>query len=107
VAAPLESRQLWWTLTVVFTAAGLGVTAFGKSPWRWLGLALLAAPHLIGAPHLGTSPFAEYPANVQPEMMQLASRFIWATAIANAVFWLAVGSASAWTVRRFLKDALM
>lgn len=105
-SAPLESRQLWWTLTVMLTAAGLGVTAFVKSPLRWFGLAMLVAPHLIGAPHLVTGPFAEFPANVQAEMMQLARRFVWATAIANAVFWLALGIASTWTVRRFLKDAL-
>ena len=58
-AAPLESRQIWWVLTVVATAAGLAGAAFGKSPWRWAALALLVVPHLLGAPHLGASPFAD------------------------------------------------
>lgn len=105
-AAPLESRQLWWAFTVVCTAAGLAVTAFGKSPWRWAGLALLVVPHLVGAPQLGTSPFAELPADVAAELTQLARRFVWATAFANGVFWIALGGLSGWAAQRFVKQAV-
>ncbi|MHA6346908.1 CbtA family protein [Roseivivax sp. CAU 1761] len=47
----LAARQVWWTATVLATGAGLAMLAFGRS-WRvWLpALALLAAPHLWGAP---------------------------------------------------------
>lgn len=106
-AALLESRQLWWTFAVVCTAAGLAVMAFGKSPWRWAGLVLLVVPHLAGAPHLGTSPFAEYPPDAAAEMAALAKRFVWASAIANGLFWIALGSASVWAARRFLKDTFL
>jgi len=105
-AAPLESRQLWWVLAVVFTAAGLAVAAFGKSPWRWAALALLVVPHLVGAPHLDANPFADHPPDAAAELAKLAREFVWATALANALFWLALGSASAWVVRRFLKEAV-
>lgn len=104
--APLESRQLWWVFTVVCTAAGLVVAAFGKSPWRWVGFALLAVPHLVGAPQLGTSPFAELPAEVAAEMAQLARRFVWATAFANGVFWIVLGSLSGWAAQRFVKQVV-
>lgn len=111
-ATPLESRQLWWVLAVVFTAAGLAVAAFGKSPWRWAAaLALLVAPHLVaphlvGTPHPGASAFADYPPDAAAELAELARRFVWATALANAVFWLALGSASVWAVQRFLRKAV-
>jgi len=99
-AAPLESRQLWWLLAVVCTAAGLAGAAFGKAPWRWLALGLLVVPHLVGAPHAPTAPFAGQPPAAAAELADLARQFISATAVANAVLWLAIGLTSAWVVRR-------
>lgn len=106
-AAAFESRQLWWTVTVLSTAAGLALLAFGRSPWRWAGVvALLVVPHVVGAPHLGISPFADYPASVARELSALARDFVWATAVANAVFWLVLGALSGWTAKRYVKEAL-
>lgn len=51
VAAELAARQVWWAGTAIATAAGLAALAYGRSPLLWVaGLALVAAPHLIGAP---------------------------------------------------------
>ena len=102
IAAPLESRQLWWLFTVVCTAAGLGVTAFGKSSWRWVALGLLVVPHLVGAPHPSTDMFADQTTAEAAELEGLARQFISATAIATAALWLAIGLSSVWTVRRFV-----
>jgi cobalt transporter subunit CbtA len=47
----LAARQLWWIGTSLATAAGLAAIAFSR--WRAarvLGVALLALPHLVGAP---------------------------------------------------------
>ncbi|SEP07938.1 cobalt transporter subunit CbtA [Salinihabitans flavidus] len=54
-AAELAPRQIWWLGTILATVAGLGLVAF----WRGLaglvvGLVLILAPHIIGAPHLDT-----------------------------------------------------
>lgn len=52
-AAPLGDRQLWWAMTALCTAGGLGLLAYGrKLPFVLAGVALLVAPHLIGAPEL-------------------------------------------------------
>jgi len=52
-AAELELRQLWWLTTVIATALALGFFAFGHNVLHiGIGLVLLIAPHLIGAPHL-------------------------------------------------------
>lgn len=105
-ATPLEARQLWWLLSAVCTAAGLAGAAFGKAPWRWAALGLLVVPHLVGAPHPATNPFADHPPAAAAELAELARQFVWATAFANALYWLALGSASVWAVRRFLKEAV-
>ncbi len=82
--APLLDRQIWWAMTALATAIGLFILVFSAG-WKLKlgGLILLIAPHLIGAPHPaiegGTAP------------MQLTQNFLYATAAANAVFWLALG----------------
>jgi cobalt transporter subunit CbtA len=44
-------RQVFWWGTALATAAGLALLAFGKGWAMWVaGVALLLAPHLIGAP---------------------------------------------------------
>ncbi len=51
-AADVAERQVWWWATAAATALALGLFAFGKGPAMWvIAAALMAAPHLIGAPH--------------------------------------------------------
>ena len=83
-AARLGDRQLWWLMTVLATGGGLALLVFSRS---WLGkvagAVLLLAPHLVGAPqpqvHSSSAP------------AELAHAFIYATILANALFWLAMG----------------
>lgn len=54
-AADVGARQVWWWSTVAATAAGLALLAFGRGWTFWLvGAVLIAAPHLVGAPHPDT-----------------------------------------------------
>ena len=50
-AADITARQIWWLSTVVATAAGIALIAFGRNALHW-GLAVVALllPHVIGAP---------------------------------------------------------
>ena len=104
-AAPLEDRQLWWVFAVVCTAVGLGVLAFGRSPWRWAALLLLVIPHLVGAPHPEGAMFGEQPPEAAAALESLAQQFIGATAIANAALWVVLGLAGGWALRRILKSS--
>lgn len=83
-AAALGQRQLWWILTVTLTAVGLGMLVFVRH-WaiKIAGVALLAVPHLVGAPH------PQMHSSTAPA--ELITAFIIATIITNAVFWLALG----------------
>ena len=83
-AAALQDRQAWWLLTVLATASGLSLLVFVRSwPLKSLGILVLLLPHLMGAPqpqvHGSTAP------------LSLVYSFIYATAIANAIFWLSLG----------------
>ena len=55
VAADIALRQVWWLGTVLATGGGLALIGYGRGVmFIALGCALIAAPHVIGAPHLET-----------------------------------------------------
>ncbi|MCB2116475.1 MAG: CbtA family protein [Rhodobacteraceae bacterium] len=64
VAADITERQIWYFGTVAASGIGLALIAYGGGiPAAVIGAALLAAPHLVGAPHLD-----EYAGTVPPEL---------------------------------------
>ncbi|MGL6209165.1 MAG: CbtA family protein [Paracoccaceae bacterium] len=51
IAAELGVRQVWWWSTVAATGTGIALLAYGGKVWIYvLAGAVLAAPHVIGAP---------------------------------------------------------
>ena len=53
IAADLTARQIWWLGTVIATAGGLALVAYGPGvATSLLGVALLAVPHIVGAPEI-------------------------------------------------------
>ena len=53
VAADITARQIWWWSTVLATGGGIALLAYGRQVWAFgLAGALLAAPHVIGAPQI-------------------------------------------------------
>jgi cobalt transporter subunit CbtA len=87
LAAPLRDRELWWVATVVLSTAGLWLIVFPrKAALRILGVMLLVAPHVIGAPKPATHD------DTMPA--RLAEEFLGATYFANAAFWLVMGALS-------------
>ena len=88
VAADIVDRQIWWIGTAVATGIGLGlIITIPNVSLKIAGAVLLAVPHLIGAPH------PEVTGGAAPQ--ELADRFVMASTITNAIFWLALGLASA------------
>ena len=106
VAAPLADRQAWWLLAAASGAAGLALLAFVRGPLRWLGLAVIALPFAVGAPHLAGGPFAGHDIDIARQMTALAGPFALATTVATAVQWLALGGLSGWAVARWVRPAL-
>lgn len=88
MAAELSQRQAWWLLTVLCSGGGLALAVLNRVwGWKLLGVALLLVPHIIGAPqpelHGGSAPQA------------LAEAFVGAATLANGVFWVVLGVATA------------
>lgn len=83
--ADLYARQLWWTGTVAATAAGLWLVVGRERHWlmRVGGLALLFAPHLIGAPNS---------AEQNPVPDELMRQFAIASVGTSGLFWLVLGT---------------
>lgn len=90
-AAALSDRQIWWLLTVALTVAGLALIAGTGHPLRWAGALLIAAPHILAAPH----PSA-YAGVAPPEMAALfAARVLGVGAVA----WVVLGATAGWLWR--------
>lgn len=86
-AADLAARQVWWIGTAAATAGGLALLVFGRTPvLAVLGVVLIVAPHLIGAPQPDSheSPIPE----------SLHHSFVVASIVTSFVFWVLLGGLS-------------
>jgi cobalt transporter subunit CbtA len=90
----LAMRQLWWVATAA--ATGLGLFALlRRDEWvaKVIGAALIAAPHLIGAPNPAT-PQSTVPA-------ELAARFAASSLSVQAATWILAGALAGVLWREF------
>ncbi|HEY6669479.1 MAG TPA: CbtA family protein [Methyloceanibacter sp.] len=94
-AAELGPRQLWWVATALSTAMALGLLFFGRSVWAVLAaIALLVAPHLIGAP--------QPPSYETPIPEGLHHSFVVAVVLTTLLFWVLLGGLAGLFRRRFI-----
>lgn len=92
-AGDLVSRQVWWVGTAAATGVGLYALLRVDAPLaKLIGVVLLAAPHVIGAPH----PAA--PASTVPA--ELAARFAATSLVVHALTWILVGLGVGFVWRR-------
>jgi cobalt transporter subunit CbtA len=85
--ADLTARQTWWIATAAATAGGLCLLTLSRAAWSAvLGLALIALPHLIGAP-LAPESHSAVPA-------ALSHRFIVVVTLTSLLFWALLGVAT-------------
>ncbi len=88
-AAALESRQLWWVATALATAIGLYLIAIRRGPAAIaIGLALLVAPHVWGAPH--------GPEEISAMPPVFAAQFAARSLAIGFAFWAVLGLAFGW-----------
>lgn len=93
-AADLAARQTWWLFTVIATGAGLGLGAYARRGLiRLAGVALVLAPHIVGAPQ---------PAHDEAlAPLALREEFIVAALVSSACFWLVLGGTAGYLAGRF------
>lgn len=93
--APLMDRQIWWIATVAATAAGIGLIAYGRMPLLSVaGIALIAAPHIVGAPQPSEPPAVPH---------DLAHDFVVAVIVTGFLFWATLGALAGFLRPRFAK----
>jgi cobalt transporter subunit CbtA len=80
----LQARQIWWAATAALTSGGLfALLRLDGLGAKLVGAALLAAPHLVGAPQPAT------PSSLVPA--ELAARFAAASLSVQAASWIVSG----------------
>jgi len=97
-AGDIYDRQLWWLAAAAASAAGIALLAFSRN-WGFLaaGVALLVAPHVIGAP-MPPSHEVNYPG-------ALAGEFVVASMVVSAVLWSLSGLTAGWLHQRLSRPA--
>ncbi|MEH6444608.1 MAG: CbtA family protein [Oceanospirillaceae bacterium] len=103
VAAELINRQQWWMFCAGISLAGLAALYYAPTQFKFIGVILLAAPHIVGAPLPESHGFA----NTDPVAIQtltaLTSEFFIMTTIGMSIFFVLLGSLSGFAVQRFVK----
>ena len=95
--ADLVSRQVWWVATIAATGAAIFLIATKRELiWLATAVALIALPHIIGAPQPLTHETA-VPAG-------LAASFAANTIAASAVLWSLIGLFLGLALQKFGKD---
>ena len=95
--AELWARQIWWIATAAATATGLCLLTFRSAAWAAVvGFALIALPHLIGAP-LAPEFQSEVPA-------ALSHRFVVMVTLTSLLFWVLLGVFSSLVFGRVSRD---
>jgi cobalt transporter subunit CbtA len=94
-AAELGARQLWWVATVFSAAGALALIFYGRSPLAIVaGIALLVAPHLVGAPE---------PVSYDTPIPEgLHHSFVVAVVLTALLFWVLLGALAGLFRGRFI-----
>ena len=94
-AGALDARQTWWIGTVIASAIGIGLFSETKTILpKIAAVLLLAAPHLIGAPH----PLL-FESNVPAE---LSAQFAIASLFTSAFFWMVLGASTGYFYQKLV-----
>lgn len=93
-AADLAQRQLWWISTVVLSGVGIYLLVLrAEIVSKILGLVLIIAPHLYGAPH------PEDISSAIPAL--LASQYAVSSLATNLFLWAVIGLALGWFIQNY------
>lgn len=102
-AAVLEGRQSWWLLAVVSTGLAISSLVFLPGLAKLAALAFILAPWIVGAPQPEIHGFIHPDVQAVATLEALQSQFIYATALANGLFWATLGGLSGYAAKRFIK----
>jgi len=103
LAADLQLRQIWWSLTVIATIIGLVTLYLAPNKFKFAGILFLIMPHIIGAPQPEIATFLNENASAISALSQLEHQFLLSSAWVNLAYWLALGVFSGLFANRILE----
>ena len=103
VAAELINRQQWWMFCAGISVVGIAVVYYSSNKYKFIGVLLLATPHIIGAPLPESHGFANTDPSAVSELSQLTSEFFLMTSLGMAIFFILLGTLSGWVVKRYIQ----
>jgi cobalt transporter subunit CbtA len=101
--APVEHRQIWWLLSALSVAIGLGIFAFSAARIKALGLLFLVIPYVVGAPYVDGPMFRHPDPNAAQALVYLQQQFVVISGITNLVFWLVLGLCCRFAFNRWFR----
>ncbi len=101
IAADLQERQLWWTLTIIGTVIGLSILYLAPKILKIFGLIFIVLPHIIGAPHPEIHGFLNQNSSAISVLTKLEREFLLSTAWVNLLYWLSLGVISALFAKKY------
>jgi cobalt transporter subunit CbtA len=104
VAVPVEHRQVWWLLTALSVAIGLGILAFTSNRVKALGLLLLVIPYVVGVPRVEGPMFTHPDPDAVQALVYLQQQFVVISGITNLVYWLVLGLVCRFAFDRWLRN---
>ncbi|MEH6578881.1 MAG: CbtA family protein [Amphritea sp.] len=102
-AAVLDNRQAWWLFCALASVAGIAIVYYAPKMFKLAGVALILAPHIIGAPMPEHHGFANTDPAAVLALTDLTQQFFIMTAVGMAIFFVLVGSLSGYAVQRYVK----
>ena len=103
-AAELESRQIWWLFCALASALGIAVVYYGSVLLKAVGVLIVAAPHLIGAPLPTEHGFANTDPVAIQALTELTSQFYMMTAIGMLILFIIMGVLSGLSLKKFVRN---
>ena len=103
LAQTLENRQIWWVFSALATATGLAVIYYASRFVKLVGVALVALPHVIGAPTLATHSYANGDPAAVAALNELSHQFVIMTSVGMLIFCVLLGALSGFVSTRFVR----
>lgn len=103
LAQALENRQIWWVFSALSTATGLAIIYYARRFVKLLGVALVALPHVIGAPTPTVHGYANNAPEAVAALNELSYQFVIMTSIGMLIFCVLLGALSGFASTRFVR----
>ena len=103
IAVALENRQAWWLFAVIATIVGVAVLYYAPLKIKGLGVIIAISPQLAALPITKSLVFENTNPIAVASLNELSHQFFSLTAIGTTLFFIILGVASGYAMKKFIK----